>query len=357
MPPPLSLTPPGRTVVAAVLLAVAAALAVAGCGSHHRRAAVPAQPEEVRTVAAHSECPGTGSPARGYSWPLLPAHEEHPIRGTFGEPRMIIRSLATTPPTGSAQFHQGVDIVGRVGYRVFAVTGGIVESVTSDRVVVRQDEHRVFQYYYVRSALHAGQHVRAGRTVIGRIKPEARHVHLTEIVDGRAVNPLLHLHPYDDRVPPTVRTVRFVGPGGAPEQAGDLHGEVEVIAQADDAQTGDVHGPLHGMPVAPALVEWRLVAAGGRTVVKRTVVADFRHHIPRPHRFWQVYAPETRQNFPVIEKRFHYGQPGRYDYVLSHALHTGRLHDGRYVLEVTAADECGNTAVLREPVVVRRAGV
>ena len=64
-------------------------------------------------------------------WPVSPQHQQHPVRGTFLDPR--------PDPTFGAIYHTGVDVAvrddrpeqgapaGRT-HRVFAIEGGVVES-------------------------------------------------------------------------------------------------------------------------------------------------------------------------------------------------------------------------------------
>jgi hypothetical protein len=65
--------------------------------------------------------------------------------------------------------------------------------------------------------------------------------------------------------------------------------------------------------------------------------------------FWKVYATGTYQNFPVFDYRFYWGHAGRYLFRLTRQpLDTRRLANGRYTLQVTASDICGNQGTLSE---------
>ena len=266
---------------------------------------------------------------------------------------MIIKSDASLRPLASVQFHQGVDIAGGRGEKVYAVTDGWIHHVTGDRVDVSAGVTRSFQYYHVRSTLKSGERVVAGVTVIGTIKREAGHVHLTEIDGGRVINPLLHLYPYVDRIPPTVHGVELTTVSGGRVATDDVSGRVVISARADDSQTGDVAGAWHGMPVAPAVIDWGLTNEHGSVVRRMQRVMDFRRRIPLPRRFWSVYADSTRQNFPVIDNKFNFRRPGRFDFLIANPLDTRVFPNGSYVIDVRAMDSCGNTADLREPITIR----
>ena len=124
------------------------------------------------------------------------------------------------------------------------------------------------------------------------------------------------------------RRGRIVDPGG-------LTGLVNVIAVAHDNPPISAPPPWRGLPVTPALVRWRLVR-DGRAVIPWRVAADFRSALRSEFRFHQIYAGGTRQNHPDA--------PGRYRFWLARAWDTRRHRDGRYRLDVEAADIRGNTA-------------
>lgn len=79
-----------------------------------------------------------------------------------------------------------------------------------NKVVVESAGGRhILQYSHIAPVVDVGQEVEASKTVLGNVTAPARHVHLTEIVDGRAVNPLQpgHLTPYEDPTAPTVESL------------------------------------------------------------------------------------------------------------------------------------------------------
>ena len=298
-----------------------------------------------------------------YGWPLRPFDRPHPIRGTFGDPRTVERSGQSVDgggSVGSFTFHNGVDIVADDGTAVYPVVSGIAVVKHRYEVSVHAAGNRIFQYWHILPLVHTGQLVTAGQTVLGTIKPRARHVHFGEIDGTRVVNPLApgHLGPYSDVQQPSVRELLARSAQGEPLSLARLEGRVALIADASDAQPAPFRGPWFGMPVMPARVRWRLLRADGSVVKPWRTALDLRLHEPSPTRFWDTYAPGTYQNFPVLQDRFHFGEPGRYLVRLTHfLLDTRTLANGGYVVDVEAGDICGNSRDLREQVTIQNLGV
>ena len=129
-----------------------------------------------------------------YGWPIKPFDRPHQIRGAFGDPRTQFEG----PPTldtllnggGSFSFHQGVDITAPDGTAVYPVASGTVTRVTPEWVGVDCGNGRSFEYWHINAKVRIGQKVVAGRTVLGVILHSEAHVHLTELENGRAINPL-----------------------------------------------------------------------------------------------------------------------------------------------------------------------
>jgi len=294
--------------------------------------------------------------AASYPWPLKPFDRQHPIRGNFGDPRtFLLTSASSVRPAGRFSFHGGVDIVGKVGEPVFPVVSGRVVRARPDRIYVRSGS-RLLDYWHLRSAVRLGEWVGAQRTVLGFIRPEWRHVHLGEAIDGRQVNPLLHLTPYADSTAPVVAGVRFVDGAGRTLDPLHLHGLIEIAAGVYDLPSPPVPGAWSNTPVAPALVQSQLTTLDGRTVLPKRTAVDFRWTLPEGKAaFWQVYAHDTYQNFPVVGLHYFYRQPGNYLFRLTRApLDTRRLAPGRYQLIVDAADICGNHSSFTEQITTAR---
>ena len=330
-------------------MAVPATALVAGDASGRLR------PVTARRLAARSSpCP---QPHRGplvYHYPVKPFDRQHPIRGLFGDPRTISASVFGDDrlrDPGSYTFHNGVDIVARTGTPVYPVVSGRARIGYADEVIVSTDHGRVFQYFHIRPAVRAGQRVVADRTVLGRVLPGWHHVHLTEIDGFRVHDPLDpgHLEPYVDRTVPSVDALVFSSPSGGAIDSRRLRGRVLIAADASDQPPLPVPGSWEGLPVTPALVTWRLRRAGGRLVVPRRTVVDFRRTEPPNRDFWRVYASGTYQNFPVFDHHYFFGRPGRYLFNLTpEPLDTDRLANGVYRITVRAADVCGNASSLSE---------
>jgi hypothetical protein len=343
--------------VGAGAVVLSAGVLAAGCGGAQHAGSAPVASPVVRTasIAAHSSC---ARPAGrlGYEWPIQPFDVAHPVRGNFGDPRTISPERfggdASGDP-GDYSFHNGIDISAEPGTRVFAVVSGIARVPDGDEVIVKVPlGARSFQYRHIRPRVRSGQRVMAYKTVLGVVKYPARHVHLSEIDRGRVVNPARHIRPYADRTAPTVRDVMFESAAGGALCSRSLAGLVDLVAEADDGPPQGVPGAWAEMPVAPALVRWRLLDAHGTTVAARTA-ADFRTSEPPTRGFWRVYAAGTYQNFPVFDHRFYWRQAGRFLFDLTpDPLDTTQLADGTYTLEVAAADICGNRGTLRATVTI-----
>ena len=305
-----------------------------------------------------------------YPWPIRPFDRQHPIRGGFGDPRTVIFRSASLAQLdwreaalpGAFSFHNGVDIVAHPMTPVYPVVDGIVREVRPDEVIVKSGEGKVrrsFQYWHIVPSVAVGDRVYAEATVLGRVQREARHVHLTEIRNGCVVDPLLpgHLTPYTDHTVPRVLRVEIRNADGRSIHPTAVSGVVDIVAEAIDEPPLAVLGAWHGMPVAPALLTWRLTNKNGDTAVPNRVAADFRFTLPPNSDFWQVYAQGTLQNFPVIGHRYFYGYHGRYLFNLADGqIDTRTLPDGVYILTVTASDVRGNSSSISVEVRIANRG-
>lgn len=320
-------------------------------------------------------------------WPVAPQHRQHPVRGTFLDPR--------PDPTFGAIYHTGVDVAvrddrpargaprGRT-HRVFAIEGGVVDAASpaGTRGSVRIGH---FGYGHVDPRVRRGDRVRAGE-FIGWTTNGSWHVHLTEFhvrPDGTQVllNPLRpggKLKPYADTAPPVIHAVRFytpaepgwgrrvtgvaqLPPAGKRLDKSRLAGVVDVRAHVSDPQSflgwfADV--PLLAAPHHPYRLGLLLVERGsGRVVVRRTVYIAA-HGIPVAP--GQHYAPGTKQNHPAqpaLRPGIH--GAGEYWFRLFQKPYwdTRRLRNGRYRLVVRAWDAAGNRARSDVEIAIRNAPV
>jgi hypothetical protein len=166
-------------------------------------------------------------------------------------------------------------------------------------------------------------------------------VHFAERTDGEYLNPLRAgaLTPFADYGPAAVDRI-VAERNGTQLAATALTGVVTPVAEAHDVPPISAPPPWQRLPVTPALVRWRLVrwrlVRNAREVSPLRVAADFRTALPPHARYDAVYARGTRQNHP--------NAPGRYRFKLAAAWDTRRHPDGRYRLDVEAADIRGNAS-------------
>jgi murein DD-endopeptidase MepM/ murein hydrolase activator NlpD len=322
-----------------IVLALAVALVAAGSAA-------------VSPALSSSQNRSSGS----YGWPVKPFHQQHPVRGNFGDPRTVFSS----PPTlrgvlhgsGNFSFHQGIDISAPDGTAVYPVMSGVVALVSHEWVRVQSGDGRVFEYWHITAAVHAGQSVEAYTTVVGHIKREAGHVHLTVYRDGRVVNPLApgEIAPYEDHTRPQVDSISFrTNEAGREAFPNFVRGRVLLVATAHDMPTMRVPGIWRDLPVSPALITWRIQRWTGKVVVPRRVARDVRVTEPQNDGFWQVFARGTYQNMSVFGRHYSYLLRGVYDFKLTaRPFDTRQLHDGVYDLVVTAVDTRGNRSSLSQ---------
>lgn len=295
------------------------------------------------------------SGASAYGWPVQPFDQQHPIRGGFGDPRTVFwNELADggLDGPGAFSFHNGVDISAAAETPVYPVVSGYAYLINGAAVAVRSKHSLTFQYFHVRPTRPwLGERVTARRTVLGYVLRSAEHVHLSEIRNGRIVNPLQpgHLRPFRDTTRPAIDDVELRGANGHPVNSLAVSGAVTPVVEASDAQTLPVPGAFAGLPIAPQLLAWSLKTPAGRLAIPRTIAVDFRRTLPRPRDFWRVYARGSYQNIPKVGSRRFDGMSGRYLYRLTpKPFDTRVLLDGVYLLTVEAADERGNKTSLTE---------
>ena len=311
-------------------------------------------------------------------WPINPRHAEHPVRGSFLDPR-------GKDDTGLSGYHFGIDISvddhhpeagapQKFSHRVYAVESGTVS--TPANVLTRQCPSRRlevghFAYWHVSPTVRARQHVRAGQQ-IGWSCLGVWHVHLSEwqVYQGKLVwvNPLHkhgHLGPYTDTAAPIVHALKFVTPPARPWlptvslaqpdsstqlNPSDLHGLVELRANIDDPQS--FLGFLNQNPAwitnfAPYRVTVQIRSSSGHTIMNRT---SFRADQLPQTPFIVHYAPGTIEDDNMQEC---VGPPAKTKCIGSYWLrpfsrfkqeywNTKHVPNGKYTVTVRAYDLAGN---------------
>ena len=249
------------------LLAIAAVLAPGSQARGHRPAEPAFATAPPPAAAAHrsyhlarpSLC-DQGDAATAYPWPIAPFHEQHPIRGYFGDPRTVFRG-STDPELGAFSFHNGVDIVAPADTPVYPVVNGVVTEVRVDEVVVLSEgSHRTFQYWHISPLVSVNDTVEAERTVLGVVDAPFDHVHLSEIDRSVVQNPLQpgHLTPYRDATVPKVDGLYLRDQSGTELRPDAVTGSIELIARALDTPALPVPEPWTGLPVGPSLIGFEL---------------------------------------------------------------------------------------------------
>jgi hypothetical protein len=111
------------------------------------------------------------------------------------------------------------------------------------------------------------------------------------------------------------------------------------------------------LPVAPALLTWRVEQAKDAKIVVPTRIAfDVRETIPSDNDFWKYYARGSRQNMCNFNGQRAWRAPGVYLYRLTREpFDTKQLPNGIYRLVVTATDIRGNSGSSAEVFIVRNA--
>jgi murein DD-endopeptidase MepM/ murein hydrolase activator NlpD len=277
--------------------------------------------------------------AKAYNWPVEPFDRQHPVRGYFSDPR---------DGEKRSTFHFGIDVAVPDGTPVFAVEAGTVDMGGKHNVaVVSAGGDRVFGYWHLDPVVKHKQRV-AQHALLGHVGKGWGHVHFAErIRGGDYLNPVRRgaLRPYADPSSPRIERI-VVSRGGQEIGAEQVKGAVDLVVEAFDRPAMQVPDPKwRDMPVAPALIRWRIVRSG-KAVVPWTNAADFRSTKPPDNRFTRIYAPGSRQNHP--------NQPGRYRFFLARGWKSGAHPAGEYRLDVEASDIEGNKAVAHLVLVLRK---
>jgi hypothetical protein len=267
--------------------------------------------------------------ASAYGWPVKPFHEPHPIRGTFGDPRLHVDAEGEL-----SAFHFGVDIVAHDGTPVYAVEPGVVVRRHTDSVTVGRPSGRRFGYWHVRPVVKSGTYVRLHQ-LLGYVQTGFGHVHFAESVLGSYRNPLRKgaLSPFYDHTAPTVSSVQVLTPAGSPADDQHIAGPVDIVANVYDTPPLTPAPPWNLARLAPSSIWWDLLDRSG-AVVETSLAVDFRFDLPPNGLYSSIYAPGTYQNKPH--------RPGNYVFWIAHGFDTASLPDGTYTLDVKATDTRDN---------------
>jgi hypothetical protein len=218
-------------------------------------------PRSFRAGACSTGCrPGVAR--RG--WPIKPFFATHALRAGLNERR-------------DSGFHVGIDIQAPNRARVYALTSGraSVPQASGDDERVRVGR---LEYWHLDRRVSAGDRVIAYRTVIGTIKRNFKHVHLSEIGPGGAyLDPLRPggrvLAPYGDSERPVIR---------APQRR-----RGRLVVEAFDPQSTNSFAGRYRTPVlAPAALAWRVRGGPLRWVIRGRWL--------QPEAVGAVYAPGAR---------------------------------------------------------------
>jgi hypothetical protein len=296
--------------------------------------------------------------AAAYGWPVRPFDKAHPIRGNFGDPRTVFQLGFLADPwngPGKFSFHNGVDISAPADTPVYPVASGIAHPSGNAQVDVvaplPDGTRRVFQYDHIKLNVTDGQPVVARKTILGFVQASAGHVHLDEIDGFEVTNPLRkgHLTPFVDRTRPRVGSIQLTWASSG-TQIGPISvcGRISVSAEAFDLPPLRVPAPWTGLPLAPALVTWKVTRLDGRVLIGNRAAADFRTTVPPNSQFWTTYARGTYQNAPRFGLQQFGSMPGRFVYTLTPYLDTHSLPNGVAVITVVATDTRGNTGALTQ---------
>ncbi len=324
--------------------------------------------------------PGKLDLAQSYSdtwrgWPVRPHDRQHPIRGSFLDPR--------PDPELGAIYHDGIDIAVRDDrpeqghppnrtHRVYAIEGGPVNFATppGQRGSVRIGH---FGYGHVEPVVGSGEIVAPGQH-IGWTCAGDWHVHLTEylLTTGQPLrlNPLRpggKVAPFVDTAAPAIREVRFftmarpdwgrrplttvarLPPAGKRIARDRLFGRVDVRVRADDPQSfigwfadlPHLAAPHHPFRLAVAIFD-----ADTDRLVRRREAFRAEQVLDQPA--GAHFAPGTEQNLPAN------GCMLRHEAVRCDGIYwfrafpqgwdTRRHPDGRYRVRVRVWDVAGNQA-------------
>ena len=316
-------------------------------------------------------------------WPVKPLHRQHPIRGSFLDPR--------PDPDLGAIYHDGVDVAVRDDrpeqgapaartHRVHAIEGGPVFLATPGgaRGFARIGH---FGYGHIDPVVQTGETVAPGQHIGWTCKGDW-HVHLSEFVftagQPIVVNPLRpggKVQPYVDEARPEIRELRFYAPA-APAwsrrpttsvarlpQAGTrlardrLAGRVDVRVRVSDPQSfigWFEELPWLAAPHHPFRLDVRIFDLAANRMVRRREAFRAEQVLDQPAD--RHFAPGTEQNLPAggcMTRHAAIRCDGVYWFRLFPRFwDTTRLRDGRYDVRVRAWDVAGNVADASVPVTI-----
>jgi murein DD-endopeptidase MepM/ murein hydrolase activator NlpD len=309
------------------------------------------------TPSSASTASTTGA---AYRWPVKPFGAPHPVRANFGDPRTTFHAPATQRGLmtghGVFAFHFGIDIAVPDGTAVYAVQSGVASFRGGRNVHVDSGNGLATEYWHIIPTIEAGQQVVAYETVLGHVMKGYEHVHFAEFRNGSAVNPLApgHLGPYVDRTKPELGEITFRTPRGEDLLPEYVHGSVDLIARASDSPARPVAGIWGDLPVAPALLTWRVERVDGTQAIAERIAFDVREATPDNREFWRYFARGSRQNMCTFNGQRSWRQPGVYLFLLTREpFDTRQLTNGIYRLIVTASDTGGNRSSTEQTLIVR----
>jgi murein DD-endopeptidase MepM/ murein hydrolase activator NlpD len=286
-------------------------------------------------IAALFVAPG----AAAYSWPLKPFNKQHPVRGTFGDPRYHLDGEGQL-----SAFHFGVDIAAPDGTPVYAVEPGVVVRRHATSVTIGRASGRRFGYWHIRPLVRSGTYVRMHQ-LLGHVLRGWGHLHFAESIRGAYRNPLRRraLTPFNDHTVPIVASVQVLNAEGSAADNGHIAGVIDITADVYDTPPLALQPPWDVARLAPAAIWWNLIDGAGKVVVSSLAV-DFDLSLPSNLLYGWVYASGSYQNKPH--------RPGHYVYRVANAFDTTSVVDGAYTLEVGASDTRNNVGTARVAVVI-----
>jgi hypothetical protein len=206
--------------------------------------------------------------AFGYGWPIGDGATQRRINATFGEFRP---PSGQNPPYNTNHFHDGVDINGPQGTRVWGVQDeqvyGFMVNRWGDTVGVKSDYHD-FVHIDVSGLIYVGEwinsYVKLGWT------DTQNHLHFTQ-EDYRSgygfeYNPLVqgfstHLEPFGDHHDPIIDYVKLVDHETQQQFPNDtIRGNVDIIVKASDRTSYpggvDYNNGIYGVGYAIEQTGW-----------------------------------------------------------------------------------------------------